>query len=421
MVTSSSLHLPVIAGVREYRQQAEQLFSAYMAGDSGVRVLIDEHHPRLRRLGAGEENHATVTLADIQLAMADWYCLESWPHLEEWAAEASSTGSRVSSFEAAADSILTGNAGNLGALLRLYPSLVRLRSMRRHHATLLHYIAANGVEYYREHYPKNAVALLDLLLAAGAEVDATADMYGGGATTIALVATSIHPAKAGVVIPLLDRLIVAGAALDMPDAAGNQHYIVNSCLANGRPEAAAYLSRRGAYLDLEGAAGVGRLDVVETYFDANGGLKKIAMRSQLGAALNWASEYGHSAIVSYLLDRGADPGDSINGMHALHMALLGGHLETIRLLIKRGAPLEARNMYGGTPLGMALWAIRHRDPVHTWPEKKIDNVGVIEALLTGGAEVGPGILATLQWQPRSRLKTEIEQLLLRFGIEPWKG
>jgi hypothetical protein len=102
------------------------------------------------------------------------------------------------------------------------------------------------------------------------------------------------------------------------------------------------------------------------------------------------------------------------------MALLGGHLDTIRLLIKRGSPLEARNVYGGTPLGMALWAIRHRDPVHTWPEKKIDNVGVIEALLSGGAEVGPGILATLQWQPRSRLKTEIEQLLLRFGIEPWK-
>ncbi|HVS98225.1 MAG TPA: ankyrin repeat domain-containing protein [Puia sp.] len=420
MVKSPSVHLPVIAGVKEYRRQAEELFAAYMSGDPGVRVLIDEHHPRLRRLSAGEENHAAVTVADIQLAMADWYCLESWPHLEEWAQEACSPGSRVSSFEAAADAILSGDTANLGALLRLYPSLVRLRSMRRHHATLLHYIAANGVEYDREQYPKNAVELLDLLLAAGANVDATADMYGGGATTIGLVATSIHPAKAGVLIPLLDRLIAAGAALDMPDVTGNQQYIVNSCLANGRPEAAAYLSRRGAYLDLEGAAGVGRLDIVETYFQTDGALKRIATRSQMGAALNWASEYGHSAVVNYLMDRGADPAESIDGMHALHMALLGGHLDTIRLLIKRGAPLEARNRYGGTPLGMALWAIRHRDPVHTWPEKKVDNVGVIEALLSGGAEVGPGILATLQWQPRNRLKTEIERLLLRFGIEPWK-
>ena len=421
MVKSASHHLPVIAGIKEYRHQAEELFAAYMAGDAGVRALIDEHHPRLRRLGAGEENPTPVTLADIQLSIADWYNLESWPHLEEWAEEASSPGSRVSSFEAAADAILSGNVATLSALLRLYPSLTRLRSMRRHHATLLHYIAANGVEYYREEYPKNAVALLDLLLTAGAEVDAKADMYGGGATTLGLVATSIHPAKAGEMIPLLDRLIGAGATLDRPDAAGNEQYIVNDCLSNGRPEAAAYLSRRGAHLDLEGAAGVGRLGLVETYFDADGRLKKGTPRGQLDAALNWASEYGHSAVVGFLIDRGADPAEPVNGMQALHMALLGGHIETIRLLIKRGAPLETRNRYGGTPLGMALWAIRHRDPVHTWPEKRVDNVGVIEALLSGGAEVGPGILATLQWQPRSRIKTEIERLLVRFGIEPWKS
>jgi hypothetical protein len=392
-----------------------------MDGDAAVRALIDEHHPRLRRLGAGEENPNPVTLADIQLSMADWYYHESWPHLEEWADEASSPGSRVSSFEAAADALLSGNASTLSALLRLYPSLVRLRSMRRHHATLLHYIAANGVEYYREEYPKNAVALLDLLLAAGAEVDAKADMYGGGVTTLGLVATSIHPARVGELIPLLDRLIAAGAALDMPDAAGNQQYIVNGCLSNGRPEAATYLSRRGAHLDLEGAAGVGRLDVLETFFDTDGRLKKCTTRTQLAGALNWASEYGHSAVAAYLMDHGADPAETIDGMQALHMALLGGHLDTIRLLISRGAPLETRNRYGGTPLGMALWAIRHRDPVHTWPEKKIDNVGVIEALLTGGAEVGPAILATLQWQPRGRLKTAIEQLLQRFGFEPWKS
>lgn len=421
MVKPASLHLPVIAGIKEYRRQAEELFAAYMAGDAAIRALIDEHHPRLRGLGAGEENPTPVTLADVKLSLADWYYQESWPHLEEWAEEASSPGSRVSSFEAAADALLSGNATTLGALLRLYPSLVRLRSMRRHHATLLHYIAANGVEYYREEYPKNAVVLLDLLLSAGAEVDAKADMYGGGATTLGLVATSIHPARAGELIPLLDRLIEAGASFDLPDEAGNQQYIVDGCLSNGRPEAAAYLSGRGAHLDLEGAAGVGRLDVVETFFDAEGQLKRTATRNQLGAALNWACEYGHAAVAEYLMDRGADPAESVNGMQALHMALLGGHLATIRLLIKRGAPLETRNRYGGTPLGMALWAIRHRDPVHTWPEKKIDNVGVIEALLTGGAEVGPGILATLQWQPRSRLKTEIEQLLVRFGIEPWKS
>jgi ankyrin repeat protein len=123
-------------------------------------------------------------------------------------------------------------------------------------------------------------------------------------------------------------------------------------------------------------------------------------------------------VAGYLIDRGADPGESVNGMGPLHMALLGGHLATIRLLIERGAPLEERNIYGGTPLGMALWAISHREQVHTWPEKKVDDLAVIETLVSSGAQVGPTFLAALQLQPGSRLKTAIEQLLLRYGIEP---
>lgn len=45
---------------------------------------------------------------------------------------------------------------------------------------------------------------------------------------------------------------------------------LDSCLANGRPEAAAFLATRGARLDLEGASGVGRLDVVRTFFNDDG-------------------------------------------------------------------------------------------------------------------------------------------------------
>lgn len=402
----------------EYRRQAEELYSAYMAGDIEVKVFILGQHPRLRRWPQGEYPYAKVTFADIELALAEYYYHESWPHLEAWVEEAASPGSRVSSFEAAASAILTGDAANLSALLRLYPSLIRHRTMRRHHGCLLHYIAANGIEF-RDRYPENAVELLDILLAAGADVNAFANMYGGADTTLGLVATSIHPAKTGVQLMLLDRLLAAGAIIDAPDAMGHPQLAVNACVANGRPEAAHYLAKRGAMLDLEGAAGVGRLDVVETYFDAAGKLAETATKAQLGAALNWACEYGHTAVAAFLIDRGADPGESVNGMHPLHMALLGGYIDTIRLLIERGAPLEVKNMYGGTPLGMALWAIRHRNRVTTWPQKKIDNLGVIEALLSGGAQVNSSFLAALQWHPRSKLKTEIEQMLKRYGINPW--
>jgi len=120
------------------------------------------------------------------------------------------------------------------------------------------------------------------------------------------------------------------------------------------------------------------------------------------------------------MDRGADPSEPVNGMYALHMAILGGHLDTIRLLIERGAPLEASNQYGGTPLTTALWAVKKRERVHIWPEKKVDNLALIEALIAAGASASQGFLSGLLWMPRSKLKQQIEEMLVRYGIEPIK-
>jgi len=123
-------------------------------------------------------------------------------------------------FEKAATAVLCGDASGLKALLVSHPTLVSERSSQPHHATLLHYIADNGVELLGRDsdngvaslgsYPGNAVELLDILLDAGADVNATADFYGGGATTLGLVATSIHPARARVQIALLERLLGGG-------------------------------------------------------------------------------------------------------------------------------------------------------------------------------------------------------------------
>jgi len=72
-----------------------------------------------------------------------------------------------------------------------------MRSTRDHHSTLLHYVSANGVEDFRQKTPPNIVEITNLLLDAGAEVDAESDAYGGGCTTLGLVATSVHPEQAG--------------------------------------------------------------------------------------------------------------------------------------------------------------------------------------------------------------------------------
>ena len=92
-----------------------------------------------------------------------------------------------------------------------------------------------------------------------------------------LVDTSIHPMLAGVQDPLVETLLEAGAGINDPGA-------VNSCLAHGRPQAAESLVLRGAPLDLEGAAGVGRLDVVKSFFNEDGSLKGNATKSSVSRA-----------------------------------------------------------------------------------------------------------------------------------------
>jgi len=54
-------------------------------------------------------------------------------------------------------------------------------------------VAANGVENYRQKTPANIVEITKLLLDAGAEVDAEADMYGVPCTTLGLAMTASIP------------------------------------------------------------------------------------------------------------------------------------------------------------------------------------------------------------------------------------
>jgi len=281
---------------------------------------------------------------------------DSWDDFLDWQRAANVPASPVASFEAAADAIGNGDLATLRRLLRDDPDLIRARSARKHHSTLLHYVGANGIEAFRQKTPKNALEILRFLLDAGAEVDAPAGMYGGGSTTLGLVATSIHPLLAGVQEELMGELLVRGAALEDPRAGGNDQSAIAGCLANGRPQAARYLADRGARLDLDGAAGVGMLNAVERFFDANGHLVAGATVEQMKRGFDWACQYGHADVVGYLLRRGVDPAGPREGASPLHWAGYGGNRAVVAALLQAGAPVNARDAtYDGTPLGWALY------------------------------------------------------------------
>jgi len=351
------------------------------------RSQIDWHaaglEQRWRRLQESNEAAARCTLASARFFIAREHGFASWPRFARHLQSLVRVNSPVSQFEAAADAIVSGDLARLEKLLRKNPELARARSTRSHRSTLLHYVSANGIEDFRQRTPKNIVEITKLLLKGGANVNAESDAYGGRSTTLGLAATSCHPEEAGVQLPLMELLIANGALVDGPDGGS----AVNGCLHNGRGEAAEFLASRGARLDLEGAAGVGRLDLVKGYFNAKGRLKRSATRKQMTDGFAWACEFGRTNVVDFLLHRGMKLDAKLrhDGQTGLHWAAWGGHADTVKLLLQRGARIDARDQsYNGTPLGWALYCWGNS------PERpERDYYGVISLLVTAGAKLDP--------------------------------
>jgi len=305
---------------------------------------------------ARTEGPATCTLTAAQFFIAREHGFTSWPRFARHVQDLTRAHSPVAAFEAAADAIVSGDAAALRRLLARHPGLARERSTREHRSTLLHYVSANGVEDFRQTTPKNIVEITNLLLDAGAEVDATSDAYGGGCTTLGLAATSAHPEQAGVQMDLLRALLDRGASLSLP-AGGNGHSIVHGCIANGQPAAAKFLADLGAPLDLDSAAAIGRVDVLQSCFDG-GARRTEPTRTQIESAFLYACGYGNIDAARFLLDRGVDPAArDEDGQTALHWAAWHPKIDAITLLLGRGAPVDARDVrFHATPLDVALWS-----------------------------------------------------------------
>jgi ankyrin repeat protein len=376
--------LPARPNLEHYKKLAKDLLKAYRSGDPDALGRVRQHHPRLSKLANTELRTAKFALADAQLMIARSHAFESWPKFKKHIEAIRSKSSPVSKFETAADAVIHGDVAVLKRLLREDPDLIRQRSTRAHQSTLLHYVSANGVEDFRQKTPKNAVAIAKILLAAGSEVDAENTDYGRG-TTLGLVATSVHPAEAGVQIALLETLLEAGAA---PDGLAGGWNPLTAALANGRGEAAEYLAMRGAQLDLEGASGVGRLDIVKSYFDKDGNLKAKATKKQMKNGFAWACEYGRTSVAEFLLDQGMEIDARLrnHGNTGLHWAAYSGHADLVRLLLARKARLDIKDeSFAGTPLE---WAI------HGWGGRPTDgHYEAVALLVAAGATLDPLWLA----------------------------
>ena len=360
--------LPYNAPIEDYASQADALLDGWKSGDEWAVNAFRNRHPKFlddkipwlaRDMTDAEVRATSIDREDARLALARWYDFQDWQRVEDYAA--SVKHGPVEEFERAVEAVIDGDILTLRTLLKRDPRLVRARSTRvnnadppMHRATLLHYLAANGVEGYRQRSPKNAADIAKLILSTGADPNALSYAYGGQCTTLALLVSSTPPADAGVQVPIVEVLVDFGASM-LPAGEGQWTSPIETALVFGKRAAAQALVRRGAPVKtLAAAAGLGYVDDVKRMLPSVTSLDR-------HRALALAAQCGHADVVGVLLDAGEDP-NRFNppGTHAhtppLHQAIAAGHLDVVKLLIDRGARLDIKDtIHQGTPLGWAKY------------------------------------------------------------------
>ena len=415
-----TLPLPPRPDLDQYRKRAKALVTAANSGNPnavkqwatgwlealtkvlGVEITPFVRHSFDRAIDGLEKevasratkNDSGFTLADAQHLIAQAHSYDTWADFAR-EIEGLRSDSGKSDFERAADAVVEGDLPQLDELLKKNPGLIHEHSSRKHHATLLHYVAANGVEDFRQKTPPNAVDIARRLIAAGADVNALADTYSADLyqTTMNLLVSSTHPAEAGLQSTLVEVLLDHGAAINGLEDNGSP---ILTALAFGYRDAADTLARRGARIDhVVVAAAVGRLDLVREWVKDATTLSKAHEpyrgpywvsipddpKGQLEMALVWACKFGRADVARYLLEVGVSArAQDKDQMTALHWACATGMLEIIDMLLARGAPLEVRNTWGGTVLDSTAWFVANS------PHPNADYPRVIERLLQAGAD-----------------------------------
>ena len=218
----------------------------------------------------------------------------------------------AAAFERAADAVVRGDLDSLRALLAERPELATARSSRPHRCTLLHYLAANGVEGERQRTPANALAVIGLLLAAGSDPNASCYTYRGGPgeTVAGLLVGSAPPKQARLTLPMIAALARGGARLDAV------YTLLVRLHAGDRVDLAAEVA---------------------------------------GRALVESVTLGEPTLVNAVLNAGADvDSQRDDGATALHLAAFEGDSALVEELLARGADLSLRdNVFHGTPAGWA--------------------------------------------------------------------
>ena len=220
-------------------------------------------------------------------------------------------------FHRAIAAIRSGDLEKFKALVSQDPTLATSRSASSH-PTLLQCVALDGKD------KANNVEMAQVLIEAGAELNEP------------LVAAASIDNRA-VAEVLLDH----GAAID---GVGGWSPIEEALYWNSRDVLAFLLERGAAVQNLRIAAGLGRADLIEAYFNSDGSLRPEAGK------INWPwggletiarsnfDEAGKKSLADRVNEWSQDRQGIIN--NAFVYACMHGHIEVVRLLLQHGAEIN---------------------------------------------------------------------------------
>jgi hypothetical protein len=338
-----------------YDTEAARVVADLRAGNDRVAWRFKWMHPQFDGRHVRDVRAWSLTDDDARRLVAREHGFESWEDVERHCAEISADGP-TRRFELAVEAVVGGALDAVSAALDAHPELATARSTRRHHATLLHYVGANGVEEHRQRTPATVLAVARRLLDAGADPNALADLYDERCTTLSMVVSSSHPAEAGVQLDLALLLVDHGATL--VGAGSKWQSAILTALTFGYLDTARGLAQRAdAVESVIELAGLGEAEAV-------GARLPQATADERHAAMALAAQHGHVEIVESLLAHGVDPNRfNPDGYHAhatpLHQAVWQGHRAVVERLVEAGARLDIPDaIYDATPLQWAVHARR---------------------------------------------------------------
>ena len=342
---------PFETGLAYYRERAAGMLSVHGTGERNALRLVRRFHPGFRTASETDIRAATLTQADAELILAREHGFPTWDAFARHI-EALDQGTAAEPFRRAFEAIRADDLGAFKSLLAAHPDLVNAKGTN-----------GNRLLSLAMSFGRNE--MFEALLAAGADPDLPNNKgwtalhgaaYGGGAR--------------GSDLATLERLLAAGASVHA-EAYGDGGTPLAVALFWGHVPLAERLAQEAVTpFNLRVAAGLGRVELMQSLFDENGRLRPEAGHHRefhrphsgfppwrpsdepaeiLAEALGWAARSGRVAAMALLLERGADiNAEPYNGT-ALHWAVGGGREpEAAAWLLDHGADINRRANFGGT-------------------------------------------------------------------------